>query len=58
MLKSTSDSSTACSTLITEIHNPHINDKWVNGDNLHVATEQYGVIHIADYAKKMKEKFS
>lgn len=53
MLKSTGDSSTACSTLITELHNPHINDKWVNGDNLHVATEKYGVIHIAEYVKNM-----
>uniref|UniRef100_A0A1L8ECA9 Uncharacterized protein n=1 Tax=Haematobia irritans TaxID=7368 RepID=A0A1L8ECA9_HAEIR len=54
MLKSTGDSSTACSTLITEIHNPHINSDWVNGDNLHIATEKHGVIHIADYAKDMK----
>lgn len=52
MLKSTGDSSTACSTLIAELHNPHINSEWVNGDNLHVASEEYGIIHIADYAKK------
>ncbi|XP_013114322.2 uncharacterized protein LOC106095541 isoform X4 [Stomoxys calcitrans] len=51
MLKSTGDSSTACSTLITEIHNPLINTEWVNGDNLHIATEKYGITHIADYAK-------
>ncbi|XP_011296476.2 uncharacterized protein LOC101898587 isoform X4 [Musca domestica] len=54
MLKSTGDSSTACSTLITELHNPHINTEWVNGDNLHIASENYGVVHIADYVKNTK----
>lgn len=53
MLKSTGDSSTACSTLITEIHNPHINTEWVNGKNLHIASEEYGIIHMAEYAKKV-----
>ncbi|XP_037936611.1 uncharacterized protein LOC119670427 [Teleopsis dalmanni] len=52
MLKSTGDSSTACSTLITELHNPYINSDMVNGNNLHIASEKYGVIHISDYAKK------
>ena len=55
MLKSTGDSSTACSTLITELHNPHINEEWVNGSNLHVATEKYGVIHIAEYANNISK---
>lgn len=52
MLKSTGDSSTACSTLITELHNPHINSDWVHGNNLHVASATHGVLHIADYAEK------
>ncbi|XP_013114319.2 uncharacterized protein LOC106092102 isoform X1 [Stomoxys calcitrans] len=47
-----SNASTAWSTLVTEIHNPHINTEWVNGDNLHIATEEYGVMHISEYAKK------
>ncbi|XP_017469981.1 PREDICTED: uncharacterized protein LOC108361739 isoform X3 [Rhagoletis zephyria] len=55
MLKSTGDSSTACSTLVSELHNPHINTELVNGTNLHVASEQYGVLHIADYTKKLLE---
>uniref|UniRef100_W8AIK8 Uncharacterized protein n=1 Tax=Ceratitis capitata TaxID=7213 RepID=W8AIK8_CERCA len=55
MLKSTGDSSTACSTLITEIHNPHINTELVNGANLHIASEQYGILHITDYVKKSLE---
>ncbi|KAH8387451.1 hypothetical protein KR093_007140 [Drosophila rubida] len=51
MLKSTGDSSTACSTLITELHNPHINTKYCKGSNLHIASLQHGVLHISEYAK-------
>lgn len=53
MLKSSGDSSTACSTLITEIHNPHINSQMVCGENLHIASTKYGVIHISEYSKKV-----
>ncbi|XP_067636706.1 uncharacterized protein [Eurosta solidaginis] len=55
MLKSTGDSSTACSTLITELHNPHINSDLVNGSNLHIASEKHGVLHISHYVKKLME---
>lgn len=51
MLKSTGDSSTACSTLITELHNPHINTDYCNGRNLHVVSLKHGVLHISEYAK-------
>ncbi|XP_073835318.1 uncharacterized protein isoform X1 [Musca autumnalis] len=51
-LGDSSDSSTASSTLITELHNAHINTKWVCGQNLHIASDKYGVIHISDYVKK------
>ncbi|XP_034119586.1 uncharacterized protein LOC117578272 isoform X1 [Drosophila albomicans] len=51
MLKSTGDSSTACSTLITELHNPHINTDYCNGNNLHIVSLQHGVLHISEYAK-------
>lgn len=53
MLKSTGDSSTACSTLVTELHNPYINKTMVSGNNLRIATEKYGVIHVAEYAKRL-----
>ncbi|EDW06834.1 uncharacterized protein LOC6583855 [Drosophila mojavensis] len=55
MLKSTGDSSTACSTLIAELHNPHINDDYCNGRNLHIASPKYGVLHISEYAKRVLE---
>ncbi|KAM7350261.1 uncharacterized protein ACRADG_008877 [Cochliomyia hominivorax] len=50
-LTGSNDPSTACSTLISEIHNPHINSQYVCGENLHIATYKKGIIHIADYAK-------
>lgn len=53
MLKSTGDSSTACSTLVAELHNPHINTDFCNGNNLHIASPEHGVIHIAEYAARV-----
>ncbi|KAH8289856.1 hypothetical protein KR054_012016 [Drosophila jambulina] len=53
MLKSTGDSSTACHTLVAELHNPHINTDFCNGQNLHIASPEHGIIHIAEYANRV-----
>ncbi|XP_055373497.1 uncharacterized protein LOC129606899 isoform X2 [Condylostylus longicornis] len=50
-IASSSDSAAASSTLITELHNAHIN-KRLTGKNLHVAMENFGVVHISEYITK------
>ena len=52
-LKGSNDPSTACSTLITELHNPHINTDFVNGNNLHIASGSMGIVHIKEYVEKL-----
>ncbi|XP_075155314.1 ADP-ribosylarginine hydrolase CG2909-like [Haematobia irritans] len=52
-LQASNDPSTACSTLISELHNPHINRKFVNGNNLHIASADHGVIHIKEYVEHL-----
>lgn len=54
LLGSTGDSSTASSTQITELHNPHIN-KVVNVNNLMVVTSN-GHISIQDYIHKIQQQ--
>ncbi|XP_053951688.1 uncharacterized protein LOC128859041 isoform X1 [Anastrepha ludens] len=51
-LSGSGDPAAACSTLITELHNPHINSEMVNGENLHVASDRFGVLHIGEFSKK------
>ncbi|XP_043278458.1 uncharacterized protein [Venturia canescens] len=49
-LTASGDPAAACSTQIPELHNPLIN--WRNcGENLHVASPEHGLVHIADFAK-------
>ncbi|XP_014234714.1 uncharacterized protein LOC106657626 [Trichogramma pretiosum] len=40
----------ACSTQISELHNPRINVR-CNGASLHVASPEHGILHIGDYVK-------
>nr|XP_017109778.2 uncharacterized protein LOC108134103 [Drosophila bipectinata] len=54
-LQGDSDSAAACSTLMAELQNPHINKDYMNAANLHIASLEHGLLHVGDYARLLGE---
>ncbi|XP_050741756.1 uncharacterized protein LOC108021965 isoform X2 [Drosophila biarmipes] len=52
-LTATGDPAAACSTLIAELQNAHINRDYMSGANLHIASVEHGLLHVGDYARKV-----
>ena len=54
-LSSTGDSAAASCSQIPQLQNAHINKPNICANNLHIASPDFGVLHITDYvAKKLK----
>lgn len=49
-LASSGDPAAACSSQIAELHTSRINPL-VSGENLHIASVEHGIMHIADFVK-------
>ncbi|XP_063217666.1 uncharacterized protein LOC134528202 isoform X1 [Bacillus rossius redtenbacheri] len=52
MLAASGDPAEACSSQIAELHNSHINNTYVCGSNLHIATRKWGVLRMDQFALK------
>jgi len=55
-LSGSGDSAAACSSQIAEFQNAHINKNNINAKNLHIASPQYGLLHVSVWADKYLKK--
>jgi len=55
-LSASGDPAAACCTQIPELQNFYINTPNICGENLHIASREHGLLHVAEYAKTMLEE--
>ena len=52
VLNGSGDSAAACCSQIPQLQNAYINMPNICGKNIHIASSDFGVLHISDFAKK------
>ena len=56
LLKASGDPAAASCTQIPQLQNAYINTPNVCASNIHIASPEFGVLHISEYAKKKLNK--
>ena len=52
VLSASGDPAAACCSQIPQLQNAYINEPNICGNNIHIASPEFGVLHISDFAKK------
>ena len=53
MLAASGDPAAACCTQIPQVQNPYINTSSISAENLHIASNKHGLLHVSDYARRV-----
>ena len=52
------DPAAACATQIPQLQNAYINGNNIDANNLHIASPNFGLLHVSEYAKELSREKS
>ena len=50
------DPAAACATQIPQLQNAYINGNNIDANNLHIASPNFGLLHVSEYAKELSRE--